>query len=266
MIDNLSFKINGTEYFFGEITLRKFYVLQELIRLESPDSEFKVAELVTGAPVEMLKKLKYQDWVLIWINVQKTIQSINTTTNLIQPTIKFQDVEYALPKVDEMTAGEFIDLDIIFASPNSEKKLNEIAAILYRPIKERRGNYLILEAYDSSEAQARAEIFQDLSMSAIRSANSFFTQSTDSLLKNTLGSLELTSLWKDLSPEDQELLRNSLQQGIGGSSSTKQLEIILSTLIQSPDSISEASSTGWLGRKMKSVKQIFNRKKYLVNS
>jgi len=266
MSDNPKFVINKVEYGFEDITLRKYLVLQELLRMETPDAQFQVAELVTGAPKELLKQLKYQEWLLVWLNTEKTISAMHEGTEKISPIIEFQGIEYGLPSIEDMSAGEFIDLDIIFQSTNAEKRLNEIAAIVYRPIMGKKGNHLILEAYDSKDSAIRAELFMDLPVKWIKSANSFFSQSADSLLKNTLGSLELTSLWTEISPEDQEKLQSLLQQDLGGSSSTKFLEKILSSLIQSQDSPSDTSSTGWLGKKMKSVKQIWKRKNYIVKA
>ena len=266
MSDNLKFEINKVEYRFEDITLRKYFVLQELLRMETPDAQFDVAELVTGAPKDLLKKLKYQDWLLIWLNTEKVLTAMHQNTESIQPIIKHNEIEYGLPAIEDMSAGEFIDLDIIFQSPNAESRLHEIAGILYRPILSKRGNTLTLEDYDSRSAAARAELFMDLPVKYIKSANSFFSQSADSLLKNTLGSLELTSLWTEISPEDQEKLRDLLQQDLGGSSSTKFLEKILSSLIPSQDSLSDTSSIGWLGKKMKSVKQIWKRKNYIVKA
>ena len=259
-----SFIIKGTEYFFNEVTLRHYHTLQELLRFELPDSEFRVAELVTKCPVEDLKKLRYQDWLLVWVNVQKQITPQWDGADNIQSVIKFGNQKFSLPRIEDMTAGEFIDLDIIFASPNAEKRLNEVAAILYRPIIGYKGSIPILEEYDNLGTQARAEIFMDLPMSAIRSANSFFTQSADSLLKNTLGSLEMTSLWTEINPEDQAKLKSLLTQDLGGSSSTVLLQTILSSLTQSQNFQSEHSSTGWLGEKMKSLKQTLRRKKPIV--
>ena len=259
-----SFVIKGTEYFFNEVTLRDYHTLQELLRFELPDAEFKVAELVTKCPIEDLKRLRYSDWVLIWVNVQKAITPAWDGSENIQTIIKFGNVKYALPRIEDITAGEFIDLDIIFASPNADKRLHEVAAILYRPIVGYKGGIPILEEYDNLGTQARAEIFMDLPISAVRSANSFFTQSADSLLKNTLGSLEMTSLWTNLSPEDQVKLKSLLTQDLGGSSSTLLLRTILSSLTQSQNFHSGDSSTGWLGEKMKSLKQTLKLKKPIV--
>lgn len=266
MTDKPTFVINKVEYGFEDITLRKYYVLQELLRLEEVDAQFRVAEIVTGAPAELLKKLKYQEWLLIWLNTEAAINSMAEGANTITNVIEVNGVKYGLPRVEDISAGEFIDLDVIFSSPNSEKRLNEVAAILYRPVIAERGNTLVLEEYDSKTASQRAEEFMDLPIKYVKSANSFFTQSADSLLKNTLGSLELTSLWKEISPEDQEKLRLLLQQDFGGLSSIKSLEKILSNLTPSQDSQSDTSSTGWLGRKTKSLKQIWKRKKHLVNA
>jgi len=258
------FKIKGTTYDFQDIDLQKYYVLQDILNKAEKGSEYDVVELVTGCPKSDLRQLKYSDWLILWDECQIHIYLNTRTTESIQPIIKFEGKEYSLPKIEDMTVGEFADLDIIFSAPNADKRLNEIAAILYRPIKKRVGELVILEDYDASASTERAEAFKRLPLAYIRSANSFFLQYANRSLESIVDSLIQSEPMKMLPPKDQENLKSLLQPDLGGNYSIPFLEKVLSDFKTLQLSRSEQHSTGYLGKKIKSVKQIWKSKKLLV--
>ena len=166
-----------------------------------------------------------------------------------------------MPDVDDISIGEYIDLDLILHSDKSDRKLNEIAAILYRPIVSKKGGVIRIEPYDSKETKVRAERFMDLPISAIKSANAFFLHSAKSLQKNLLDSLNLPKMMQILHPEDQEQLQSFLQQELGGLQLTEFQEKIHSILERQHDSQSDPFSTSWLGKKLRPRKRNLNSKK-----
>ena len=258
-----SFKINGTSYEFKEVTLKDYYTIKEV--LGNPDAkaaEFKIAEIITGCPVDQLRKLKYPDWLIVWEEIANQITTMSSATESIVPIVEFKGKKYGLPKIEDLTVGEFADLDIIMSSNNAETKMAEIAAVLYRPIIKQRGNTLTLEDYSSEGFKDRLEAFEEFPLSAIRSANAFFLQSANSLLKNTADSLLKKEMKRGMPPEVLDKLQNLMQQDLGGEYSISLQEKILLNLKEQPSSRFARHSTGLAGRRTKFVNTIwpFRRK------
>lgn len=249
------FKVGGDIYEFKEITIRKFYELQELITVQEAGAEYKIVECITECPVETLKKMKYGDWLVIWEEAQLQIITMSAKTQDIKPNIEFNGIEYSLPQVDDITVGEFADLDVLISSGDINKKLVEIAAILYRPVISKENGIYVLQEYDTTGYKARCELFKDLPLSAIKSANSFFLQYVNSSLKSTVESLMQMEEMKMLPETDQEALRGLAQLDLGGGSSIPWLEKTLLEFKKLKSYRSELLSTGLLGKKMKQQKK-----------
>ena len=251
------FKIRGQEYGFKTVTLRAYYSLLNILNSEDKDKEFKIVEAITDCPVDMLKKLTYTDWLIVWEETQLKISGLKQeTTEAIQPTIKFDGVEYGLPAIEDLTIGEFADLNVIFADSKTSQSLERIAAVLYRPIKKKVGNKLILEDYDTEGFQDRCEKFLDLPLTAIKSANAFFLQSAIKSLKSTAESLLSNPKMESIPPDQKVKLRNLLlsQPELGGDLSIPLLEQILSDMQKLPSSKSVKVSIGSPGKKTRFAK------------
>lgn len=261
-----TFNIGSEEYEFKDLTIRLYYELQDLIKEPNKDSELQIVSILTGCPVEELKALKFEHWLTLWNEAQLQITAGVGDADSIRPTIEFKDVLYALPKLEDITVGEFADLDVIATSPGADKKLVEIAAILYRPVTHRKGEWIKIEPYTVDGYNDRLQEFQDLPVSAIRSANSFFLQSGKLSLKNMLDSLMKNEAMTILSQQDRDNLSQLLLQEIGGSSSTDLLGKILLDLKQLQNYQFALRSTGLLGRKTKLRNIIwpFSRNKKLI--
>jgi hypothetical protein len=260
-----SFKIKDKVYTFEDITLRNYYKLMDILAEQKENSEFEVVECLTGCPKEDLTKLKYQDWLVLWEETVVLINELSGKTDSIKPTMFFQDVKYGLPSVEDLTVGEFADLEVILSSPGAKNKLNEVAAVLYRPVLEEVGGILTLEDYDSKGFRQRAELFMDLPISAVRSANAFFLLSANSLLRNTAESLLTSPLMKTVETSLKDQIREALtlQQENGGTPSISFLEETLLDLVNQQSSLLEKRSTGLVGRRMKLGSRIWNFKNKL---
>ena len=257
-----TFKIAKQEYQFQDFTLRRYYELKKILSEGGKETEFSIVECITDCPKAELKRLKFADWLIIWAEAEHLLTSLQGDTEAIRPIVEFGGIKYGLPAIEDITVGEFADLDIILSGDNAEAKMAEIAAVLYRPIVSQQGNTIVLEEYDTDGFKARVEKFQDMPLSAIKSANSFFLQSADLLLKSTADSLLNLPQTKSISPEDLENLRNLLQPGLGGAPSTYWLGKILSDLKELRSSQYAQHLTGLPGKKMKLKDRIwpFNRK------
>lgn len=246
-----SFSIGRNRYAFQPITLRKYYALQDLLANQGKGTEFEVVSQLTDCPTEILRKLKFKDWQLVWEEAQIQIGNLVGNADAVTPIVEFRGTKYGLVPIDDMTVGEFADLDLVLTTGNPERKLEDIAAIVYRPILKQKGEVLELEPYDVKGFQMRKELFMDLPLSAIRSANAFFLQYANSSLKNILQSLAGMKETKMLPPADQEILQKFLQQDHGGLFSTSWLEQTLLNLQALRNSRSDQHLIGLRGKKKK---------------
>lgn len=259
-----SFTIGKTTYKFQEVTMRIYYRLQEILKtIDDKDAEFKVVECLTGCPVSELKKLTYTNWLIIWEETQFLINSLAGTTEEIRPIYEFNKVKYGFPTPESMTIGEFADLEVLFTADDFQNRLHEAAAILYRPILKQSGNNITIEEYDTEKCKERAELFLDLPILAIRSANSFFLRYAHSSLNNIAESLSKMPEMQKISQKDREALQNILLQESGGISSIPFLEKTLSDFQKLRHLDYEVALTGLVGNQTKSKSKISKLKELI---
>lgn len=252
------FTINKQEFVFQDVTLRTYYRLREILaKGETKDGEFEVVECLTGCPPTLLKQLTYTDWLMVWEEANLQIGALTGDADAIRPIVEFNGVKYGLPAVEDLTIGEFADLDIIITSSKADDKLADIAAVLYRPVVKHKGSKIVLEPYDTDGFETRKELFMDMPITAIKSANAFFLQSANSLLKNTADSLLKKEKKRGMSQDALVNLERLLQQDPGGDLSISLQEEILLNLRKHPSSRFARLSTGLPGKGMKFVNKIW---------
>jgi hypothetical protein len=140
--------------------------------------------------------------------------------------------------------GEFADLDVILASGKADERLADIAAVLYRPVIKQKGEKIVLEPYDTDGFEERKELFLDLPITCVRSANAFFLQSAHSSLRNTLDYLSKSERMTWMSQEDRDRLQSLTRLDLGGDYSIPYLETILSEMQEQRSSKFAKLSTG----------------------
>jgi hypothetical protein len=253
-----TFKINGEEHSFKDVTLRTYYELREILQKEETKaSEFEIVQCLTGCPVKTLKRLPYTDWLMIWEEANLQIGRLSGDTNAIRPIIELHGIKYGLPAVEDLTVGEFADLDVILASGKADEKLADIAAVLYRPVLKQKGEKLLLEPYDTDGFEERKTLFLDMPITCVRSANAFFLQSATSLLRNTADSLLQEKKKTGIPQNVLEDLQSIIQQDLGGDLSMSLQEQMLLDLSRHPSSRFARLSTGLPGKKTRLVNKIW---------
>lgn len=257
-----SFKINRKTYTFQDITIKRYYEMMEILKSQEKDSEFKVVQCLTDCKIEDLKRLPFQDWIVVWEETILQVETLNKGTDAISPIVEVGGIKFGLPAVQDITVGEFADLEVFFSQKDSGAKLHEAAAMIYRPVLKQRGEHLTVEPYNPEKTAERAEMFLNAPLSVIRSANAFFLQCADSLLRNTADSLLKKKEMKTLPQDVQESLQRLLQLDLGGIQSTSLQEEILLSLRKHPSSRFAQLSTGLAGRRTRLVDKIwpFKRK------
>ena len=78
---------------------------------------------------------------------------------------KMNNVEYGfIPKLDDMSFGEYVDLDTY---SNSWDEMDKAMAVLYRPVKQSFKNSYLIEDYDTVKEVSMSKMPLDVAMGAI---------------------------------------------------------------------------------------------------
>lgn len=101
----------------------------------------KVLEIFCNVPLIDAADYKLSD-------VKKIVDIITTTLNRkpeLVTSFTLGDIEFGfIPKLDDMTFGEYVDLD---SSLGDWDNMYKVMAVLYRPIKQKSGDKYLIEKY-----------------------------------------------------------------------------------------------------------------------
>ena len=153
-----------------DVTLEKWLKLIDFKEgTKTEEAEKTIAEL-SNIPNKLIKELALQDVAVIMSKMAELQEKQNSSLKKI---IKIDGVEYGFhPDLDSITLGEYADLEH-YIKLGIEKHLPEIMAVLYRPIKEKKNDIYIIDAYDGN-IQIRAEEMKKMSAEQVQSALRFF--------------------------------------------------------------------------------------------
>ena len=153
-----------------DVTLEKWLQLVNSIEgTKTQEAEATIAALST-IPKQLVKELPLSDVALIMGKIAELQQEQNSSLKRI---IEIDGIEYGFhPDLSEITLGEFADIET-FIKNDIEKHLPELMAVLYRPIKEKKNDVYIIEAYDGN-ISIRAEEMKKMSAEQVQSALRFF--------------------------------------------------------------------------------------------
>tara|TARA_R110001592_G_scaffold5323_1_gene29394 strand:+ start:316 stop:957 length:642 start_codon:yes stop_codon:yes gene_type:complete len=191
---------------WSEVTLEKWL---KVIELET-GSKTKEAEETIAAfsdiPKQLIKELRIQDVAVIMSQIAE-LQSEQDT--VLKKVFEIEGVEYGMhPNLDSLTLGEYADIET-FIKNGIESSLPELMAVLFRPIKERKGDAYVIAAYDG-EITIRAEEMKKMSAEQVQSALVFFYHFANSLL------MTLPSFLQERTKEVKEQLEEKTSQKDGG--------------------------------------------------
>ena len=153
-----------------DVTLEKWLKLIDFKEgTKTEEAEKTIAEL-SNIPNKLIKELALQDVAVIMSKMAELQEKQNSSLKKI---IKIDGVEYGFhPDLDSITLGEYADLEH-YIKLGLEEHLPEIMAVLYRPIKEKKNDIYIIDAYDGN-IQIRAEEMKKMSAGQVQSALVFF--------------------------------------------------------------------------------------------
>jgi hypothetical protein len=207
----------------NEITLYQYQKFEKLIQ----DNE--ASHFVNQKTIEIFCNIELKDVARIRIaDIDDLLAHLN---NLLQAkpkltrTFKLGVYEFGfIPKLEDMTSGEFIDLENYLSNTET---LHQAMAILYRPITSKVKDLYTIEEYESSYKYAEVLKYMPLDI-ALGSMLFFWT------LLNDCGNALSHYIQNEV--EQSEQAKQVLEKnGVGINQFTQQLKEIFSSSMQLPN-------------------------------
>jgi len=198
----------------SDIRLEQFVLFNKLMK-ESQDENFIQLAMVTifcDVSVEDAKNIVAKDFTEIVNDITKVLSQ---QPRFIQRFIH-DGKEYGfIPNLDEITAGEYIDLESFL---RDEETYNKAMSVLYRPILNKRKDLYNIEEYKGSHTE-----FNTLNLEIVLGSMLFFWNLSNELLIAMRGYLA--------QPKNKILLEAALaQNGVGINQFLQSLEDVSSIL------------------------------------
>ena len=168
----------------NEIPLKHY---QDFLNVQknSSDEEFvaqKMVEIFCGIRLIEVAKIKLTSLNELIAHFTKLFEQ----TPKFTPTFKIGDIEFGfIPELEEISFGEYVDLD---SHLQSWDNFHKAMAVLYRPIKTRKGDKYDIKDYDPNADMQELMKFAPLDV-CIAASLFFWTLESD-LLQATLNYLE----------------------------------------------------------------------------
>jgi hypothetical protein len=125
---------------------------------------------LSNIPKQLVKELALSDVAVIMSKVGE-LQSKQDTK--LKRIIEINGIEYGFhPDLDSISLGEYADIEQ-FIKNGIESNLPELMAVLYRPVKEKKNDIYIIDAYDG-DIRMRTEEMKQMSAEQVQSALFFF--------------------------------------------------------------------------------------------
>ena len=157
-------------------TFKNYMEVSNILEDNYKELGYKILDMFYGIKRKDAKLLSLEQYELL---IQKVSDTFNDEIKL-QNIIIMDGVQYGfIPKFDDITAGELIDLDNLLL----EEKWIEIFSILYRPIIgdiNRNGEYRIVEYTEYDDK------FRDIDAYTAIAVKNFFYKSCQILNQHTL--------------------------------------------------------------------------------
>ena len=164
----------------SEITLSQYQKFEKIDNDENRNTNFILHKLV-----EIFCNLDLRDIIKIkWSSVSKIANSINELFEKDHKLIKtftLNKKQYGfIPNLDDMTLGEYIDLD---NSVSDWQQMHKAMAVLFRPITFKKGQRYLIQEYEAEEKDELKEMPLDVVLGSL-----FFFYNLRKELLNTIPS------------------------------------------------------------------------------
>jgi hypothetical protein len=197
----MNFKLNIPES-LNEVTLSQYQKWVKIIDEEKISTFFqqKMIEIFCDAELKKILQMKVKDVD----EVTSNIDNLFNEKPLFVPTFNLGEIEFGfIPQLDEMTFGEYIDLDNYLTD---WKTMHKAMSVLFRPILHKRKGKYVIEEYQGSDTYNLSEMPLNVVMGALV----FFCNLRNELQKHILNYLKTQD-----EVEIPQGLKDSLKNGIG---------------------------------------------------
>lgn len=185
-----------------EVTLRqyrKFLKVEADVDIQSPFYMQKLVEIFCGIDLQDVANIRYKSLV----DTATHIRSLFDQKSEFVQTFHMNGLEYGfIPVLDDISLGEYIDLDNYLSDQNN---IHKAMAVLYRPISHRKEDRYDIVSYEGTRY---ADDYLDMPLDVAFGAYVFFWNLNKELVNATLNYLEMEEA-------DSELKR-ILQENGGG--------------------------------------------------
>ena len=202
----------------SEITLEQYQKFDKLV------SNNEASEFVNQKTIEIFCNIDLKDIAKIRIaDVNDILSHLNALLQIKPkyiPTFKLSGLEYGfIPKLEDITAGEFIDLETYMSDTQT---LHKAMAVLFRPITNKTKNLYQIEPYENSDKYS--EVLKSMPLDVVLGSIVFFYHLHNDCV---IGLKDYIQSEVNQSEQLSNLLEES---GVGINQFTQQLEGIFSTL------------------------------------
>ena len=153
-----------------EVTLEKWLQLIDVETGTKTEEATETIAALSNIPKQLVKELALSDVATIMSRIAELQQEQDTKLKRI---IEINGIEYGFhPDLDSISLGEYADIEQ-FIKNGIEKNLPELMAVLYRPVKDKKNDIYIIDAYDG-DIRLRTEEMKQMSAQQVQSALVFF--------------------------------------------------------------------------------------------
>jgi hypothetical protein len=207
----------------NEITLYQYQKFEKLIQ-NNEASHFvnqKTIEIFCDIELKDVARIKVADTDSLLVHLNTLLQTKPKLTR----TFKLGVYEFGfIPKIEDITSGEFIDLETYLGDTET---LHKAMAVLFRPIKSKVKDLYIIEDYEAADKYSEVLKYMPLDI-ALGSMLFFWT------LLNDCGNALSHYIQNEV--EQSEAAKQVLaKNGVGINQFTQQLKGIFSDSIQLPN-------------------------------
>ena len=204
----------------SDITLEQYQKFAKINTGDNEDTNFlmhKTVEIFCNLELKNVAKIKFSYVKDILNDINKIFEQ---KSELIS-TFTLGGVEYGfIPTLDDMSLGEYIDLDENFTDWET---MHKAMSVLYRPVTLHKGDRYQIQEYDGIQY---AEVMKKAPLNVVMGCMVFFYRLNNELLKTTLNYLE-GEIPKQMTTEQLQTLEKN---GVGIKASMESLKEMLPSL------------------------------------
>jgi hypothetical protein len=155
---------------WSDVTLETWLQLIDFETGTKTEEATETIAALSDIPKKLIKELALSDVALLMSKIGELQAKQDTTLKRI---IEINGVEYGFhPDLNKITLGEYADVES-FMSNGVESNLPELMAVLYRPVKLKKNDIYIIDAYDG-DITMRTEEMKLMKAEQVQSSLFFF--------------------------------------------------------------------------------------------